>query len=719
MRRQLYRTGGVTRQNYGLGSWVKKKIRKLIPNELADVASKAAPFVAPFNPGIAGLMRGIGRFDQRGSLSDALKQGLMTYGGGEGVRRLGGLEGFTSGNQYSMDKFKEGPVGRLFQGQEKTLTEGNPNFTRGDADKGTLLGTKPTSVPGIVKENIDFMDSIPIIRDLNDFAKQQILVGGVSGAATYVYEKFLAEEPPQEDTETFEQYKERRRISVGNKMRTYFDNYFKFDKDYSSMTDEQKNALVARHNMYQGGRVGYQTGGISMSNTLAQNIAANRAQAAGIQTMLQAARSKLPGATSQAAPAGITSVPTKQAMPSTMRADIGDLTRSFDPTGRSDARNSLIGGPPSGVQTISPNRKPIDYSKFTQTPGPPPRMPGMGGMNQEDFMKLSETEQMKAMDADFAREQADMAKYGSFYTPEGESPRSISVNTGKQAYRDILFAMQMDYPEAYANLTGNETLEELDKLSGQLAGYYSKGGRVGLAFGGEPEAGINSLDAGAMDITYKGERPSKKQEMLMAGPDWYIKRIELLMDEYGYDYDEAGEIAYDSNKYYEVIGIDPGGIGDETRAPMTPQDIQMAAHGGRIGYDDGGLGFKTNNALNQKSLDLFGVLFNFLNDKQKKTVTQRVGNAQGGRIGQMGGTGPNGLPGIPRMASDGMEFDMRQNGGFQGLGAKEGKDDVPAMLAKNEFVFTADAVKGAGDGDVEKGAQRMYDTMQKLERRMA
>ena len=82
MRRQLYRPVGVTRQNYGLGSWVKKKIRKLIPNELADVASKAAPFVAPFNPGIAGLMRGIGRFDQRGSISDAMKQGLLTYGFG-------------------------------------------------------------------------------------------------------------------------------------------------------------------------------------------------------------------------------------------------------------------------------------------------------------------------------------------------------------------------------------------------------------------------------------------------------------------------------------------------------------------------------------------------------------------------------------------------------------------------------------------------------------
>ena len=77
MRRQLYRGGGITslrRQKYGLGDFV----RKLIPNELADIAVKAAPFVAPFNPGVAGLMRCIGRYDQRGSLSDALKQGVLT-----------------------------------------------------------------------------------------------------------------------------------------------------------------------------------------------------------------------------------------------------------------------------------------------------------------------------------------------------------------------------------------------------------------------------------------------------------------------------------------------------------------------------------------------------------------------------------------------------------------------------------------------------------------
>ena len=38
------------------------------------------------------------------------------------------------------------------------------------------------------------------------------------------------------------------------------------------------------------------------------------------------------------------------------------------------------------------------------------------------------------------------------------------------------------------------------------------------------------IEAGAPSIKYEGERPLKKQEMLMAGHDWYIKRMELLMD---------------------------------------------------------------------------------------------------------------------------------------------------------------------------------------------
>ena len=66
-----------------------------------------------------------------------------------------------------------------------------------------------------------------------------------------------------------------------------------------------------------------------------------------------------------------------------------------------------------------------------------------------------------------------------------------------------------------------------------------------------------------------------------------------------------------------------------------------------------------------------------------------------------------------------MERDYRDEGGFVPVGIKEKADDVPAMLSKNEFVMTADAVRGAGDGSIGKGAQRMYDQMKKLENKVA
>ena len=64
----------------------------------------------------------------------------------------------------------------------------------------------------------------------------------------------------------------------------------------------------------------------------------------------------------------------------------------------------------------------------------------------------------------------------------------------------------------------------------------------------------------------------------------------------------------------------------------------------------------------------------------------------------------------------GREMDLR-TGGFVPIGRKERADDVPARLSKNEFVMTADAVRAAGGGSVNKGAQRMYDIMNKLEAR--
>ena len=73
----------------------------------------------------------------------------------------------------------------------------------------------------------------------------------------------------------------------------------------------------------------------------------------------------------------------------------------------------------------------------------------------------------------------------------------------------------------------------------------------------------------------------------------------------------------------------------------------------------------------------------------------------------------NAAPGMP----NNMQVDGR-NGTFIPMGVKEKADDVPAMLSKNEFVMTADAVRGMGGGDVEMGAQKMYDLMNNLEARV-
>jgi hypothetical protein len=140
---------------------------------------------------------------------------------------------------------------------------------------------------------------------------------------------------------------------------------------------------------------------------------------------------------------------------------------------------------------------------------------------------------------------------------------------------------------------------------------------------------------------------------LRAGPDWYIKRIEALMYEYDMDYDTAAEIAFDSDKYFELM---PDGL----------------AKGGRPGY---ALGDTATVAAQAEGLPL--------------------------RNNQVGIT----------------ELDLRDSGGFiPPVGIKEKADDIPAMLSNNEFVFTADAVRGMGDGDVDVGAQRMYDIMKKLEK---
>ena len=150
MNRQLYAGGGIMtvapREKFGLGSSLKKFVRKIIPNEISKVATVAAPFVAPFNPLLAAGMAGIGGFDQHGSISKGLKSGLMTYGGGQAARYLGG-----AGFQEGINPFSgfDGGVGSLFSspiGTETGLKLGQYKMFGGSPELNTVTGVDASPI---------------------------------------------------------------------------------------------------------------------------------------------------------------------------------------------------------------------------------------------------------------------------------------------------------------------------------------------------------------------------------------------------------------------------------------------------------------------------------------------------------------------------------------------------------------------------------------------
>ena len=138
---------------FGIGSAIKDAFRDAVPNELADIAVKAAPFVAPFNPAIAATMAGLGSFDKTGRIGSSLKSAGKTYVGGQIARGIGGAPtqlGFTQPGTGNM--FTSPFTGDALFGPEGSLTStGEGNFFRGE---GSIFGDLPaeeaTSLPSSV-----------------------------------------------------------------------------------------------------------------------------------------------------------------------------------------------------------------------------------------------------------------------------------------------------------------------------------------------------------------------------------------------------------------------------------------------------------------------------------------------------------------------------------------------------------------------------------------
>jgi len=209
------------------------------------------------------------------------------------------------------------------------------------------------------------------------------------------------------------------------------------------------------------------------------------------------------------------------------------------------------------------------------------------------------------------------------------------------------------------------TEEEI--LAAIEAAGYKAGGRVGLEFGGMPAA----LAGTALKEEDKSKYITKKSD---------IEIMNRIFTEGGHE----GLNAY--------IEKNPE-LTDKYVNIMVNQDDKVIAIPNQLYNMD------MENMLEIQGGDGSGIIL--LNNEMFEN------KAKGGRVGAEEG----GL-----MNLGGKEMDMR-GGGFIPIGKKERADDVPARLSKNEFVMTADAVRAAGGGSVNKGAKRMYDVMNKLEAR--
>ncbi len=331
------------------------------------------------------------------------------------------------------------------------------------------------------------------------------------------------------------------------------------------------------------------------------------------------------------------------------------------------------------------------------------------------------------------------------YTTQGAADGGRIGLMGGGGPGDLKYAVESfirDFPE-FENLGNEELYKEMEKR-----GYLNDrddmylGGRAGYA-------------SGKSVTGRRGYKPMSKHydtydDIVRELDDPILDKqqqdiIEQMREMSEFDYAAGGRAGYKDGKKVSRLGkamnaLNYGSTGYLATDLLLNPLVQMISgmplykDGGRIGLEGGGM---SNMMMAMSDPDpmaeRFDMLENLALDMYKKPLDQLSvkeiellegmieemdhGYAVGGRVNRnMGGIMNAGS--IPQTMQNpvdmGMQLDGR-GGGFIPMGAKPRADDVPAMLSKDEFVMTRDAVKGLGDGDVNVGAQKMYDLMNQLE----
>ena len=243
---------------------------------------------------------------------------------------------------------------------------------------------------------------------------------------------------------------------------------------------------------------------------------------------------------------------------------------------------------------------------------------------------------------------------------------------------------------------------DIEDIRGQAKAYYSDPTNSALYFmppksavqksfyaadGGLASSRFGYAGGQLVGPSNDGSRPG------YAGEDGILSTLKNLPKNFmsGLDQIMSGETeAY--------LGGDQKGMNEAVVADMWGQTLPKETIDMIIDANKRGVDIDTIISLTgADASDVTGVIDMLNQGVESKAYGGRIGKAEGG-IMDLGG----------------LEKDYRE-GGFVPLGAEERADDVPARLSKNEFVFTADAVRSAGQGDIDQGAEVMQNMMDNLE----
>ena len=297
-------------------------------------------------------------------------------------------------------------------------------------------------------------------------------------------------------------------------------------------------------------------------------------------------------------------------------------------------------------------------------------------------------------------------------------------------------------------------------------GQTALAGAVGLTAASAFE-GMDEDEVKALRSNPDALRSYLKQYHTNTHPDKSPEEVDLWVEQNMYSTGGRVGLASGANEKFEekIAALVAKGLTRELAEAIVLSDIspdnfqiidalENKADGGRIGYSDRGvvsleqgkesIWNKRENPerhyemVEKPILDKLDYIYSLrpeaqvkLKDEIKALKLQLSGDApqfaQGGRIGFAYGpdqtaeaAGIMGQLPVRKNGAGVKELDLRDSGGFiPPVGVKEKADDIPAMLSNNEFVMTADAVRAAGGGSVEKGAQVMYDQMKLLENKVA